>query len=157
ADVLDPELVEARRIELAAEHRRDPAGSPLRFRPLPPAGPPPGNLPDGFVAVRGAMALAGPVVALAGLEESISEAILASASGFISAEGQWAYLPVWRGVPTVALPAAGLAAEALAVASALPRPPFGTLAVAADAAEAAVLLAGPAELVPEGRLVASRG
>jgi hypothetical protein len=136
--VLQPELIDQRRVELATgrpdaqfQRRR------LEFARLVGPGPPAGlELPDEFVAtlvepeLHEAVAGHGPAVSLDGLDRTAQAAVLARARGFVGAYGVEAILAVLSGVPAVVLSTGAEPADELQVISSfLSRPPFGRLQV----------------------------
>jgi hypothetical protein len=159
--VLQPELIDRKRAELAA-------GSPtdqfqrrrLEFARLAVTEPPPGlQVPEEFVAMRAepelrtALAAHTRVVDLDGLDRPAQAAVLARARGFVGPYGVEAILAVLSGVPAVALSTGTEPADELElVSSFLARSPFGRLRLiesaespAETAGRAAQLLAGPVE------------
>ena len=165
AVVLQPQLIDGRRAELAAgrpseqfQRRR------LEFARLAAPEPRAGlELPEEFVAtrlepeLRTALTAHGPVVSLDGLDRPAQAAVLARARGFVGTYGVEAILAVLSGVPAVALSTGAEPADELQlVASFLARPPFGRLRVI-EAAESAPETAGRAAQLLEAPIEALAG
>jgi hypothetical protein len=165
AMVLQPELIDERRAELAA-------GKPnerfqrrhLEFARLAAPEPPAGlEHPEELVAtwlgpeLHTALATHGAVVSLDGLDRPAQAAVLARARGFVGTYGAEAILAVLSGVPAVVLSTGAEPADELQVVSSfLARPPFGQLRMI-EAAESPAETAGRAAQLLEAPLEALAG